>query len=73
MECSKESLMDEVDDEHEVDRSVTSQIVCLIKSTAGPQLNETREEIRKRKEKYGCADSEDDDDAVLSRHNLWRL
>jgi DNA replication licensing factor MCM7 len=72
MECSKESLADEEDGEHEVDRSVTSQIVRLIKSMAGPQL--TRNEKRFGKgpggERDMDVDSDDDDGSILSMMDI---
>ena len=72
MECSKESLTDEEDVEREVDRSVTSQIVRLIKSMTGPQL--TRSEKRFGKGPAGerdmdvdvDVDSDDEDGSILS-------
>jgi DNA replication licensing factor MCM7 len=72
MECSKESLTDEEDGEHEVDRSVTSQIVRLIKSMAGTLL--TRHEKRFGKgpggERDMDVDSDEEDGSILSMMDI---
>lgn len=71
MECSKESLVDDEDGEHEMDRGVTSQILRLITSMAGPRL--PRHEKRFGKGPAGERDmdvdedeDEDEDRSVLS-------
>lgn len=72
MDCSKESLMDEEDAEHEVDRSVVSQIVRLIKSMAGPQLGRSEKRFGKGPagERDMDLDSDDEDGSVLSMMDI---
>ncbi|KAG6336325.1 hypothetical protein ID866_2774 [Astraeus odoratus] len=71
MECSKESLYDDEDREHEPDRSVISQIYRLIKQMAA----EGGRKRRKRQRRFGRGpggerdmniDSDDDDEDELS-------
>jgi len=59
MDCSKESLMDENEDEHETDRSVISRIYRLILSMARSEDGDDMD-----------VDSDDEDSGVLSMTDI---
>lgn len=73
MECSKESLQDEDDKEHELDKSPISQIFRLIKSMSGSGGNGSKGSRRSKRlgkgpggERDMDIDSENEDSTVLS-------